>query len=104
MYITQNKHKKLKPGLVASCDIRPGKGEGLFWFWHFINLSLTYLDTDPLTYRPGLKWGSCTWELTILQCCVSSYNDSEELVIVWSNPRDVGWLIKLRFNVPFDTK
>jgi len=33
--------KKLKPGLVASYDIRPGNGEGLFWFWHFINLSLT---------------------------------------------------------------
>jgi len=27
---TQNKHKKLKPGLVASYDIRPGNGEGLF--------------------------------------------------------------------------
>jgi len=27
---TQNKHKKLKPGLVASCNIRPGNGEGLF--------------------------------------------------------------------------
>jgi len=29
---TQNKHKKLKPGLVASYDIRPGNREGLFWF------------------------------------------------------------------------
>jgi len=29
---TQNEHKKLKPGLVASYDIRPGNGEGLFWF------------------------------------------------------------------------
>jgi len=38
---TQNKHQKLKPGLVASYDIWPGNGEGLFWFWHFINLSLT---------------------------------------------------------------
>ena len=27
---TQNKHKKLKPGLVAFCDIRPGNGAGLF--------------------------------------------------------------------------
>jgi len=33
--------KKLKPGLVASYDIRPGNGEGLFLFQHFINLSLT---------------------------------------------------------------
>jgi len=31
------------PGLVASYDIWPGNGEGLFWFRHFINLSLTYL-------------------------------------------------------------
>jgi len=35
--------KKLKPGLVASYDIRPGNGERLFWFRRFINLSLTYL-------------------------------------------------------------
>jgi len=50
-FINQNKctttqslkiNKKLKPGLVESYDIRPGNGEGLFWFWHFINLSLTY--------------------------------------------------------------
>ena len=41
--LTQNTHKKLKPGLVASYDIQPGNGEGLFWFRRFINLSLTYL-------------------------------------------------------------
>ena len=46
---TQNTHKKLKPGLVASYDMRPGNGEGLFWFQHFINLSVT---TYPLTYSP----------------------------------------------------
>jgi len=27
---TQNKHKKLKPGLAAFYDIQPGKGVGLF--------------------------------------------------------------------------
>ena len=32
---------KLKPDLVASYDIRPGNGEGLFLFQRFINLSLT---------------------------------------------------------------
>jgi len=31
---TQNKPK---PDLVACYDIRPGNGEGLFWFWNFIN-------------------------------------------------------------------
>ena len=49
---TQGSHKKLKPGLFASYNIWPGNREGLFLFWHFINLSLTYLDTYPLTYSP----------------------------------------------------
>ena len=35
--------KKRKPGSVASYHIWHGNGEGLFWFWHFINLSLNYL-------------------------------------------------------------
>ena len=35
--------KKQRPGLVASYNIRPGNGEGLFLFWHVINLSLTDL-------------------------------------------------------------
>jgi len=49
--------QKLKPGLVAFYDIRPGKG--VFLFWCFINLSLTYLliDTYPLTYSPGTHIG-----------------------------------------------
>jgi len=50
---TQNKHKKLKQGVVASYDIRPGNGEGLFLFWRFINLSLTYLRRHLPTYSPG---------------------------------------------------
>jgi len=44
--------KKLKPGLVASYNIWPGNREDLFWFWHFINLSLAFLDTYTLTYSP----------------------------------------------------
>jgi len=50
--------QKLKPGLVASYHIGPGNGEGLFWFQHFISLSLTYLDTYPLNYSPGPTWGT----------------------------------------------
>jgi len=46
---TQNK-QNLKPGSVASYDIRPGNGEGLFWFWRFINLSLPYLLRHLPTY------------------------------------------------------
>jgi len=56
---TQNKHKKLKPGLVASYDIRPGNGEGLFLFRRFINLSLTYLlKYLPTYYSLGPTRGS----------------------------------------------
>jgi len=29
---TQNKTQKIKPGLVASYNIRPRNVEGLFWF------------------------------------------------------------------------
>ena len=47
---TQKKHKKLKPTLVTSYDIRPGNAEGLFLFRHFINLSLTYLLRNLPTY------------------------------------------------------
>jgi len=46
---TQN---KLKPGLVASYDIWPGNGEGLFWFQRFINLPLTYLLKTPTYLQP----------------------------------------------------
>jgi len=48
--ILQHKiHKELKPGLVASYDIRPGNGVRLFWFRRFTNLSLTYLLRHLLT-------------------------------------------------------
>jgi len=50
MYHNKINTKKLKPGLVASYDIWPGNGEGLFLFWHFINLSLTYLLGHLATY------------------------------------------------------
>ena len=45
----QNKHRKLKPGLVASYDIQPRNGEGLVLFWRFTNLSLTYSLTQLIT-------------------------------------------------------
>jgi len=48
---TQNKHRKLKPSLVASSDILTGSRVG-FWFQRFINLLLTYLPTylQPRTH------------------------------------------------------
>jgi len=50
---TQNKHKKLKPGLVASYTIWPENGVDLFLFWRFINLSPTYL--------LSLSYSVCSW-------------------------------------------
>jgi len=69
-FINQNKctatqsfkiNKKLKPGLVASQDIWPGNGEGLFWFRHFINVSLTYpyLLTAMDPYRAATVLANC---------------------------------------------
>jgi len=61
---TQNKHKKLKPGLVAFYDIQRGKGEGVFWLWHFINLSLTYLLRHLPTYlQSQAHTGHTLWKL-----------------------------------------
>jgi len=37
-------------GLVAPYHIRPGNGDGLFWFWRVINMSLTYLRRHLSTY------------------------------------------------------
>ena len=54
---TQTKHK-LNPGLLASYDIQPGNGPGLFLFQHFTNLSLTYLLRHIPTYlQPRPTWG-----------------------------------------------
>jgi len=58
----QNKHEDLKPDLVASYDIRPENGEGLFWFRRFINLSRTYLLRDLPTYSRGSTRGTCRGE------------------------------------------
>jgi len=52
MYHNTKYTQKIKPVLVASYDIRPGNGEGLFLFRHLINLSRTYLLRHPLTYSP----------------------------------------------------
>ena len=65
--------------LVASYDVRPGTGEGLLWFWRFINLSLTLLTYSSQTHvRPTvpdhpqynitqnhnlLKWENAVYEL-----------------------------------------
>jgi len=61
---THNKHKKLKPGLVDSYDILPGNREGLFWFWRFINLRLTYLLRHLPTYLQPRDPHGATHDIT----------------------------------------
>jgi len=48
---------KNKASLVASYDIWLGNGEGLFLFWHFRNLSLTYLLHLPTNLQPRPHMG-----------------------------------------------
>jgi len=59
-YVLQHKINK-KPGLVASYDIRPGNGHGLFCFQWFIKLSLTYL-LRQLPTCPRDPHGPTIWE------------------------------------------
>jgi len=52
---TQNKHAKVKPGLVASYDIWPENGGAYSYFGNsYICHLLTYLDIYPLTYSTAL--------------------------------------------------
>ena len=44
-YLTENLKLQLSPGLVASYDIQPGNGVGLFWDKH--THAFTYLLTCP---------------------------------------------------------
>ena len=83
-FTNQNKcitTQKLKPGLVASYNIWPGNGEGLLWFWRFINLPLTYLLRHLHTYlqprtQTELKiYGTVTLLLLLFICWGLRNND-----------------------------
>ena len=77
--------KKLKPGLVASYNIRPGNGEGLFWFWWFINLSLTY----TLTYSPRSTGHIMVIKKLVVAVVIDSANDYKHGFI----PRLIEWRV-----------
>ena len=72
--VLQTIAQKLKSGLVASYDTQPGNGEGLCWFRHFINLSLThllrhlptYLSPGPTRGRDTINWSgrNLAWKRT----------------------------------------
>jgi len=73
---TINTKKNLKPGLVASYDIRPGNGEGLFWFRRFINLSLQQHTPDECT---ALDWVAVSTD-TFAHSFLSKQLSSEMLI------------------------
>jgi len=52
--LTENLKLQLSPGLVASYDIQPGNGVGLFWDKH--THTFTYLLTCP-----GPRWSALWW-------------------------------------------
>jgi len=65
---TRNKHKKLKPGLVASYDIQPGNGEGLCWFRHFhkfVTYLLGHLPTYLQEWDP--HWANKLWKCKLVK-------------------------------------
>ena len=76
--------KKLKPGLVASYDIRPQNGEWLFLFWG-LHKFVPYLLTYPLTYSPGTHTGrvlrvTSNSSATKDQCSLFSSHSSSVLI------------------------
>ena len=85
---TQGGHKKLKPGLAASYNIQPGNGEGLFLFWHLINLSLTYLLRHLPTYlQPRDPHGApLTWVPNT--CGVGNISDVQPITYHISEDRN----------------
>ena len=73
----QNKHKKLKPSLVAFYNVRPGNGESLFLFWRFINVSLTYL------LRPTRGITNITRSFNASQCLSLWYQNARSSATIW---------------------
>ena len=84
---TQNKRKKLKPGLVISYDIRLGNGEGLFLLQHFINLSLTYLLTYQLTYSTKTHTRPTVTEFKETKYNAESYHQHTEVRCMTSHTK-----------------
>jgi len=72
--VLQTVTQKLKPGLVTSYNIQPGNGEGLHWFRHCINLSLTYL---PTYLQPWDPHGAC-----LVQYRSDCYRETEGTTVV----------------------
>jgi len=77
-----------RPKTEARFSRRPGNGESLFCFRRFINLSLTYLDTYPLTYSPvthtgqwdreGTGWPRFSWKMVHVALYSAGWNSVSE--------------------------
>ena len=61
-YLTQTENLKLQlsPGLVASYDLQPGNGVGLFWDKHTHVYLLTYLPRTYTGHKNARKCFKCT--------------------------------------------
>jgi len=67
--------KKLKPGLVASYDIQPGNGEGLFWL--ALHKFLTYLQPQTHTWPVNIQKSATKQNHVTLTCTVhKQYNSN----------------------------
>ena len=75
--LTENLKLQLSPGLVASYDIQPGNGVGLFWDKH--THTFTYLLTCPGPTQDGnytvlqikTKFGDHAFSVAGLKVCYS---------------------------------
>ena len=99
---TRNKCKKLKPGLVASYDVRPGNGQGISVLRKFVTYLLTYLNTYPLTYSPRTHTGLCTTCIATSSCsnCSPGLEESRRHSHRYQCCAAARWLRQLRPSLP----
>jgi len=75
--LTENLKLQLSPGLVASYDIQPGNGVGLFWDKHTHVYLLTYLPRTPTAKTDG---GAQIYAYSFKKlCCVVSFEKDSML-------------------------
>jgi len=74
--------KKLKPGLVASYDMRSANGVGLFLFWQFSTYLLRHLLTAPGPTRGDPVW----WLVQNMLCSLRHHS----LDLIFSS--SINWL------------
>jgi len=74
--LTENLKLQLSPGLVASYDIQPGNGVGLFWDKH------THTQVYLLTYLPRTHTGqSCAIRLLHNMVSIDCFNVRKYLIL-----------------------